>query len=234
MDFSSQSTLSLSVIIPVFNGATYLEEALRSVREQTIRPRQIIVVDDGSTDESARIAESFPGIELLRQKNRGAGAARNTGLDHAQGEWIAFLDADDIWCSNRLELQLQHLANTTFDLSFGHVRIGQMQPDGEMKFAPNSVPAPSASTFLGRRQHFEKIGKFTEDRRLGEFIDWIARAQEAGLRYQILSDVVAVRRLHANNTGVLKKDSRTDYIHLVRAIMERRRENQSLAPAKSP
>jgi len=227
-------TSSLSVIIPVYNGARYLGEALRSVCEQTVRPEQIIVVDDGSTDDPARIVETFPGVEMVRHENRGAGAARNTGLDQARNEWIAFLDADDIWCPNRLELQIQHLERTSDDLSFGHMRIAHMQPGGEMKLEPTSVPAPSATTFLGRRRHFETVGKFTEDRRLGEFIEWMTRVHDAGLRYHVLSDVLAIRRIHDNNTGVRRQGSRADYAHLVLSAMKRRRENQSSSPAGSP
>jgi glycosyltransferase involved in cell wall biosynthesis len=234
LDLPARTSFPLSVVIPVYNGARYLPEALRSVGEQTVQPDQVIVVDDGSTDDSAQIAEMFPGVEVVRQENRGAGAARNAGLDRARNEWIAFLDADDVWYPHRLELQMRHLEQTSFDLSFGHVKIAQMQPGGGMKFEPALLPAPCATTFLGRRRHFEAVGKFTTDQCLGEFIEWMARAEEAGLRYQILPDAVAIRRLHDHNTGIRRGDRRSDYIHLVRTIMTRRQKAQSSARSPSP
>ena len=99
---------SVSVVVPCFNGATFLEDTLNSALNQTHRPQEIIVVDDGSTDESANIAESFGHpVQVLRQENQGESVARNRGIDEAKGEWIAFLDADDFWTPEKLERQLQ-------------------------------------------------------------------------------------------------------------------------------
>jgi glycosyltransferase involved in cell wall biosynthesis len=94
---------SVSVVIPCYNGARFLREALDSVRAQTHPPLEILVIDDGSTDDSAMIAESSgPPVRVIRQANQGESVARNRGIDEAQGEWIAFLDADDLWTTSRL------------------------------------------------------------------------------------------------------------------------------------
>src|SRR4051794_33568080 len=98
---------SVSVIVPVHNGAEFLAEALNSLLAQTRRPDQIIVVDDGSTDGSADVASRFgTEVTLVRQENRGPSSARNRGLDLASGSHVGFLDADDLWVPDCLSTQL--------------------------------------------------------------------------------------------------------------------------------
>ncbi len=102
--------LSISVVIPCFNAAAFLTETLQSALAQTLSPEEVIVVDDGSTDESARIAESFgAAVRVIRQSNHGESVARNRGIDQARGAWIALLDADDRWEPNKLERQVEAL-----------------------------------------------------------------------------------------------------------------------------
>src|ERR1044072_7097933 len=101
----------VSVIIPVYNGARFLLAALESVFAQTYRPFEVIVVDDGSADDSGRIAQSFSGVHYIRQANQGVAAARNTGIEAARGEFYAFLDQDDLWTPEKLRLQIQHMLN---------------------------------------------------------------------------------------------------------------------------
>jgi len=104
----------VSVIVPLFNKAPYIERALSSVAAQTYRDFELIVVDDGSTDEGPRIVEAFTDlpIHLIRQENAGPGAARNRGLELAQGELVAFLDADDEWLSNYLRRAFAYSVST--------------------------------------------------------------------------------------------------------------------------
>lgn len=102
---------TVSVVIPCYNGAEFLRETLASVLAQTQPVLEVIVVDDGSTDNSAEIAASFgPLVRVIRQPNRGESAARNCGVRQSRGEWIAFLDADDIWLPNRIEAQFVRCA----------------------------------------------------------------------------------------------------------------------------
>jgi len=104
---SSHET-TVSVVIPCYNGSMYLRETLKSALSQTLSPLEVIVVDDGSTDDSATIAESFGSpVRVIRQKNQGESVARNRGIDEAKGEWIAFLDADDLWKPEKLEKQFE-------------------------------------------------------------------------------------------------------------------------------
>lgn len=97
---------SVSVVIPCYNGAAFLRETLASVLAQTRPAQEIVVIDDGSTDDSADIAASFgPPVRVIRQANRGESAARNRGIRESRGEWVAFLDADDLWLPERIAAQ---------------------------------------------------------------------------------------------------------------------------------
>ena len=98
----------VSVVIPCYNAAPFLAETLTSVVAQTYPPHEVIVIDDGSTDESASIAASFaPLVRVIRQANRGESVAHNRGIAMAQGEWVALLDADDLWEVHKLERQIE-------------------------------------------------------------------------------------------------------------------------------
>lgn len=103
---------SISVIIPTYNRATRLLRALRSVLAQTCAPDEILVIDDGSTDETARLILDVPGVRYLPQSRRGVSAARNHGIRAARGKWLAFLDSDDQWLPEKLERQRKALAQS--------------------------------------------------------------------------------------------------------------------------
>ena len=95
----------VSVIVPVYNGEHYLSFAIHSILRQDYHPSEVIVVDDGSTDNSANIARSFKEVRYIHQSNQGVAMARNVGIAAARGEFIAFLDADDLWTPNKLSIQ---------------------------------------------------------------------------------------------------------------------------------
>ena len=101
---------SISVIIPTYNSAVFLPEALQSVLSQTFLPQDVIVVDDGSTDDTEDVLEPFRRhIHYIRQENQGPAVARNRGIAEAKGDLIAFLDADDVWVPEKLERQVNVL-----------------------------------------------------------------------------------------------------------------------------
>ena len=100
----------VSVVIPSYNRKDFLRLALQSVISQTAKPDEIIVVDDGSTDQTVEhLSSEFPSVTWLRQENQGVATARNYGIRQARGEWIALLDSDDQWDKNKLEEQIHHL-----------------------------------------------------------------------------------------------------------------------------
>jgi glycosyltransferase involved in cell wall biosynthesis len=104
--------LAFSVIIPTYNRCVSLQRALLSVQQQTLPAQEIIVVDDGSRDNTAElISRQFPDVRLIRQSNRGVSSARNVGIKAARCEWLAFLDSDDLWYEKKLAMQSQALSD---------------------------------------------------------------------------------------------------------------------------
>jgi PST family polysaccharide transporter len=221
----------VSVIIPVYNGERYLGEAIESVLAQTHRPIDVIVVDDGSTDGSSEVAKGYSAsVGVAVQANAGSGAARNRGVELARGGLLAFLDADDRWPEYKLARQVEALElNPQLDAVFGQVR--QLRDGPEWK---SGVLEPSCSpaflmtgyvpgTMLIRREAFLRVGPFQTAWKVGEFIDWYARATEIGLQMECLPDLVLWRRVHQMNQGIVERASVSDYAKVIKASLDRRR-----------
>ena len=121
----------VSVVIPNYNNGQYLAEAISSAISQTYKNLEIIVIDDGSTDDSNEILESFGSkIRLIKQENRGAASARNQGIRSAKGDYIAFLDSDDIWKPNKIELQVAKIQSGIY--GFVYCSLQEFFPGGEI------------------------------------------------------------------------------------------------------
>jgi len=223
----------ISVIIPVYNGERYLTEALESVLAQTHPPEDIIVIDDGSTDSSAQIVARFsPRVQYHWQSNAGAGAARNRGVAVARGNFLAFLDADDLWVEDKLARQCAAFAsNPTLDMVFGHVQQFYSPELGEeitrqIKIPIETMRGLHPGAILIKHEAFLRVGFFKTDLQLGEFVDWQARAIEVGLRSLMLPDVVMKRRIHQTNQGTRQRESRRDYLLVLKASLDRRRKQE--------
>jgi glycosyltransferase involved in cell wall biosynthesis len=220
----------ISVMIGVYNGAPYLSEAIGSVQAQTYRQYELIVVDDGSDDGSGDIARSFDEVQYVYQPRAGNGAARNRAVEDASGDFFAFLDADDRFIPDKLERQMAALeADRDLDMVFGHVRefvspeLTDEERQGIRPPAPTPLPWTAPNLMLIRRASFERVGGFSTSLRVGVTVDWFARASEAGLRSLVLPEVVLERRLHTQNNGLRERDARSQYLHVLKAAMDRRR-----------
>lgn len=222
----------VSVIIPVYNYERYLGEALESVLSQTYKHLEVIVVDDGSTDRSAEVAKSFTdkGVTYCYQDNAGIGPARNQGVELAQGEFLAFLDADDRWPEEKTELQLRAFENDpALEMVFGQAVQLQNGPEWEAGVKDGKLPAAGMvpgiipGTLFIRREAFDRVGKFSGGLKVGEFIDWYARAVELKVRSLVLPDLLLWRRIHDSNTGVRERQSRSDYARVLKAALDRKR-----------
>ncbi len=211
----------VSVIIPTYNRAAYLAEALPSVFSQTLGALEVIVVDDGSTDATAALLRrcTDPRLRVAAQARRGAAAARNRGVLLARAPHLAFLDADDLWQPNKLALQTAALAAAPgLDMVFGYYEdFHDAAAGGAVRPA---APGYSSGTLLVRRAAFLKVGLFATAWRVGEFIDWYGRAAEAGLTSALRPEVVLRRRVHAANSP---RTARQDYAGVLAALHRRRR-----------
>jgi glycosyltransferase involved in cell wall biosynthesis len=196
----AQEAPLVSVIIAIFNGERFLAEAIESVLRQDHRPLEIIVIDDGSTDGSARVARAFDEVILVASANHGVAAARNLGLARTTGSFITFLDADDVMASGRLTAQLEHLRThpdvdcvlMRQELLFEPGTAHQVcRPEG-----PEGVPA---MTGLLRREASELVGGFDPSYRVVEDTEWLFRLRDAGVRIDVLPRVGVIRRIHADN-----------------------------------
>lgn len=214
---------TVGVILAVRNGAAFLAETLASIDGQTRRLDEILVIDDGSTDDTRQIACAWPRVSYFRQDPAGQGSALNYGLRRARSDLLGFLDADDLWLPSKLERQLDVLrGHPELDAVFG---VAEPFFDDALKSRERlELPAPEASHLLGtalvRRASLARVGPLREDLPVAACIDWYARWRHAGLREVMLPDVVLRRRIHAGNVG--KSLARPeDYFSALRAHLER-------------
>ena len=228
-----KETPLVSVIIPVYNYARYLGEAIESVLSQTYQHLEVIVVDDGSTDQSGDVARGFEGrgVRYCHQVHAGIGPARNKGVELAQGEFLAFLDADDRWQLEKLERQLSAFEkDPELEMCFGQALQLQNGPEWEAGVKSDKrhevagmVPGMVPGTMLIKRVAFLRVGEFQGGWKVGEFIDWYARAVELKLRSLVLPELLLWRRIHDSNQGVRERQSVTDYARVLKAKLDRKR-----------
>lgn len=230
----SKQNFLVSVIIPAYNCQSYLAEAIDSVLAQTYQPIEIIVINDGSTDDTETVANQFvPKIRYFHQPNRGLGATRNKGIQLARGDFLAFLDADDVWVADKLEQQLKLFdEDSNLDMAFGYAKqFFSPELEEELKtkltHAGEILPGYFAGTLVIKRMSFLKVGFFETDWRVGEFIDWYTKAQEQKLKSAILPQVVMKRRIHDANMGIRERKHQTDYVRILKASLDRRRQSRT-------
>jgi glycosyltransferase involved in cell wall biosynthesis len=228
----------VSAIVTVYNYERYVGEAVESVLAQDSGPLEVVVVDDGSTDGSAAVVRGFGDrVRYGYQPNGGLCRALNHGLGLARGEFIAFLDADDLWTPDKLRVQMAAFeARPELDLVFGHARhffSPEMPAESRRRYQcpEGTAPAYFKQAMLARRAAFARVGPFDTGLRLGDFIDWLARAREAGLKSLMLPDLVLRRRIHGANATIRQRDDKAEYLRVVRGALERRRREAGRAEA---
>ena len=219
----------VSCIIPVFDGERYLAETIESVLARTHPAIEIIVVDDGSADRSSEIASSYPNVTCLRQAHAGHAAARNHGLSVATGDFIAFVDADDLWHPEKLARQLARFAaRPERGVVFTHLE-NFWSPDADPARRPNEdafrpVPGYTSVTMLAGRDVFDRVGLFDVALKHGNDRDWFCRVAEQNIAMEMMPDVLVRRRLHASNRSAAHGDtSRAEYLRILKASLDRRR-----------
>ncbi|MGV3711084.1 MAG: glycosyltransferase family 2 protein [Gemmatimonas sp.] len=220
----------VSCIIPVFNGERFIGEAIASIRAQTHQPIEIIVVDDGSTDNTEAAARAAsPDIVYRRQANAGPAKARNLALSLATGEFIAFLDADDRFLPAKIEKQLAFLiAHPTIDLVLTHVRLFWEGLENEAAAYRHDNREETAglanSTMLVRRSVFDRAGVFDEQLPHAATVEWFRTFSEKGIASDTLQEALVERRMHADNYSRKQRAvSHDEFLHLVKRAMDAKR-----------
>jgi len=227
----------ISVIVPTYDrDERMLLAAVESVLEQGVGPIDVIVVDDGSAAPAAPMLERFgDAVRTHRQRNGGIGSARNAGVAVSRGDLLAFLDSDDLWDPDKLARQREALVGDPgLEAVFG--RAEQFYDDEvDERFKRRHpikdpiVDAWLSSAMLIRREAFDRVGGFTEDRSFSPDLDWFLRAKEAGLHVGTLPHIVYRRRIHAANINVTDPavENRARLLALKHSL-DRRRATQGL------
>ena len=221
----------LSVLIPVYNGARYLAQTLDSVLSQEGVSPEMIVVDDGSTDDSVSVAQSFaPRVRTVCRPHAGLAASRNAALLEARGEFIAHLDHDDLLTPRSLSLRLERLwGDPQLDMVAGHQQSffsEDIDPAlrAQLQIPQSPQPGHIAGVAIFRARVFAQLGGFDETLQSFGDLDWSMRATEAGIRTEVLPDVVLLRRVHGANMSLTKKaQADLERARLLKASLDRRR-----------
>ena len=222
----------ISVIVPAYNAAASLPAALASVQAvgASDAPLEILVVDDGSTDDTAQVARRA-GARCISQENAGAASARNTGVQNARGEFLAFIDADDRWPARALAREVAQLEQGA-ELCWGLTQLFRCSPDDEQPYGTPWRP-PLFGSILVSRRGFERVGPLCETLRdgQGEDFEWFARARERGLAIAMLDEVTLHYRIHAANLLNHQQKRRNQALFTgLRSILLRRRAQAQSEP----
>lgn len=223
----SLSLPRISVLIPAYNAADTLAAALESALTQTFPAHEILVIDDGSTDNTAEVARGFgERVRLLQQTNGGPGAARNRGAQAAVGDWFALLDADDTWLPNRLERQILLTRSERIGVIHALEHPGQELPPADLSFdllwQKNRI---GSITALIRREAFVQVGGFDEDRAIIGVEDynlWL-RLAAAGWQFALVPEQLARYTPAANS--LTNQTARLAQAELANAVSIGRRLN---------
>jgi glycosyltransferase involved in cell wall biosynthesis len=225
----------VTVVMPVFNGAAYLADAVASLGAESRGRLRAVLVDDGSSDGSramiAAMARDMPWIvPVYHDRNRGIGAARNSGLARADTPFVGFIDQDDLWAEGRLDAQLAALAaDPALDFVAGlqtmRIAAGLQRPRwAKDRYFDGPQPGYVFGAILARRHCFERTGPLREELRFGtDDVDWFARADAAGLRHVMLERTVLYRILHDRNHSRMTREHNAELLRVMRDVIRTRR-----------
>lgn len=217
----------VTVIVAVRNGERFLADALASVAAQSTPPAEVLVVDGGSTDGTAQVAEAA-GARVVAQIGLGLAGARNQGIAAARNPLISFLDHDDRWEPAKLQRQTElmrsrpqlgyTLTGMRFELHLDTPCPAHLDPD--TLAAPRVAGTPGA--LMARRSLFDRLGGFDPTLTIGCDADWFTRARDAGVPTAHLADPLLVKRLHSHNLSSDTATNRREMFDVARRSIARR------------
>ncbi|MBP1464207.1 glycosyltransferase family 2 protein [Candidatus Chloroploca sp. M-50] len=224
---------TITAIVVVRNGERFLAEALQSLAQQFRPPDEILVIDDQSTDRTAQLAQAFPGVRYLLQPDLGIANARNLALRQASGEFVAFLDADDLWTPNKLQVQLAamqaqpHLMYTTTQLRLFYDPGCPPRPGFREEGFAQGIEGRFPGTMLARREVFDRVGLFDPAFAVAFEVDWFARAQDMQVPSDVVEEVLLHKRIHEANNAIQREQFRREWFVVMRQSLLRKRRQSS-------
>jgi glycosyltransferase involved in cell wall biosynthesis len=224
----------VSVLMTARDRERYIGSAIDSILQQSQTPYEVVVVDDGSRDGTLRELERFgDAIRVLRQPPRGNAAGLNRAIAASSGHLLAFLDSDDLWTDHSLACRLDRLAEDDQpDGVYGRIEqfVSPELDPRRFRFDPSPPPTPLFDALLIGRSVADALGPLDEGLSTASNIDWLARGRAAGVRLVAIDALVARRRIHGTNMGLMLGDAtRDDLLRLVRAHRHRMRGGSSPA-----
>jgi len=219
----------IDIIIPVYNGAAFIGEAIASIQAQTFKNFKVMIVDDGSNDDTVEIvlnlAKTDRSISLIKQEHRGVQAALNKGISGSIAQYIAFLDADDLWHPRKLEKQLAYI--TTNKTEFCFCLMQEFEDKSTLseitkhKARTGPMKGFHKSAFLANRKVFDKYGLFDETVGIGDFVEWYSRVIRTQNSVGMIEEALAYRRIHDTNT-MLKAD-KNSFLNILKKHLDESR-----------
>lgn len=222
----------VSIIMPAYNAGKYILEALDSAFNQSYSKIEIIVVNDGSTDNTSEILDKIKNkLTLIDSAHLGAAHARNLGIEKANGELIAFLDADDTIEVDKIRLQVaEFTSDSTLDLCYTmfhnficptaseELKKSRSQDEG-------SIKGCVCGTTMVKKSSFEKVGYFDTQLKVGEFIKWYSKAMDLGFKIKLIEKDLYYRRSHDNNSSLINRSSFSELTKLLKSRIDNKSKN---------
>ncbi|MBU3637346.1 glycosyltransferase family A protein [Polynucleobacter sp. es-MAR-4] len=228
--------LSVSVIIPAYNGELYICEAIESALRQTIKPLEILVVDNGSSDRTESFVSKFHGVRYIRTETANVGAARQLGVNQSLGNFVAFLDQDDVWLAHKTEMQLDYLnknpdKGAVIGLQSIFLEPGVDKPHWlKESFIRRALPGYLPSALMVRRDMFNASGGFDTNFLMASDVDWFFNAHQNGVSVGMVDCVVVEKRIHGHNDSYNVSKSQNEILRVIkRSLILRREKNEQFS-----
>lgn len=222
----------ISCIIPVYNGDKYIEECVDSILGQTYPVKEVIVVNDGSEDNTIQLLQQYGDrVTIIDKPHTGLSDTLNHGINLVNSEYIAFLDADDVWMPSKTQVQMEAIEKHEVEMCFcgleqflsPEMTVEQKQ---KIDLRQSEIKGFSKITMIVRKEVFDRTGLFDTTITTGDFIDWFSRAKALKFSHHMVDETLCRRRLHLTNFTRSDKMDASDYAAILRNHLLRKRRNQ--------